>query len=440
MRKAFHIILASFLALALAGCGSTGGGAPTSGVSTLTPAVMFGSGVEVTEAVDDTSDSEGISAAAGSGGEFGSGGLSVDLGSLAVVDGQGNVLFRYADGTHGDLSRLSNGFIVGLASNTVLDNALQDYREHIFESGVGYDLYKMTESSYLLHGGFFPLAGTYTEANPLTWSDFWGEVKAPDEWHDRNPYHDPDTSHWGILGQLNRIEGGTVQVENERGYFAGTITTIGSMLGLFENSSDLTLEHSTFGFWAVESKAQGTISSDKNDFSGGDQVDSVFTYYHPLFGGNATMAAAPPIDSQFTGVATGFAREEGDNRAEAFINGTAALSTNNSGRINSFVLDFDNFYKFDFNAGGSGLVMDAANGNFLFDSRNSDTAVTVTPNNDTTGILVDTTHSAMLHIVNGQFYGATNDAREAVGRFMMENVNSRGNPVSIMGAFGVHRP
>ena len=224
-------------------------------------------------------------------------------------------------------------------------------------------------------------------------------------------------------------------------YFSGT--SIGGRQYLLLNSGLVQLEHSTFGGWAGEIIANGTLSW-QNESRTGQYYE---VEYVPLAGGEALKT--PANNAAFTGKAVAMATQFNGNTLQSptqtwptnpdsshLLMGDASLKVSNTGTTADLTLAFPNFYdiKFsDFNVDGTGSFSADATKLTVTDKGNTSPFRYPASINEGQGGFVEAE-------LSGGFYGAAGDtsASEAAGVFGIYAKNTKfDDEFKIVGSFGV---
>jgi hypothetical protein len=216
--------------------------------------------------------------------------------------------------------------------------------------------------------------------------------------------------------------------------FTGTIAYSKQILTL--NAGLVDLEHSSFGSWALELTADGTLKTPEGTETLAGYKE---TYYLPLSGGDSNALKEPAADGiPFVGKAMAMATDDGHAvPLQRFFTGDAELTVDGSG--GSLELSFPNFYKIGFDLAVTGSGFEAAN----------NSSVTVTDNGNTSGITLNqdtiekAKNSAYADLrddtyLTGSFYGGPSEANasEATGRFNVYSEESD-RDIYVSGSFGV---
>jgi hypothetical protein len=210
-------------------------------------------------------------------------------------------------------------------------------------------------------------------------------------------------------------------------YFTGTIAYGKQILTL--NAGLVDLEYSSFGAWAVEFMASGTMET------GGKKYDNDAyrqILYTPFSGGDSDKLRSPAANAAFTGKAMAIAQDDMSDPLdvkEAFFTGNAALTVNGAGTGGNLALNFPNFYDIGFTLTVSGSGFQAPAGS----------TPTVTSNGtNTSGVVLGNVRHASSSpeyddtYLIGNFYGSGTDASEATGRFNVDTDKGY-----VRGSFGV---
>jgi hypothetical protein len=208
--------------------------------------------------------------------------------------------------------------------------------------------------------------------------------------------------------------------------FTGTIA-YGNQTVAFYNK----LDHSTFGFWAVDIEQRGSmyeenVSGGKPDTHAATSKASDYVAYLPFYGGIEANEVAPQAAAAFTGPATAMKVEHQKDRGPTneYLNGTVALNVTSAGS-GDIALAFNNLGTFNVNglaiSGAGNINQSSPNFTFTPSAGNPDWS-----NKDYAG-----------SYVKAQFYGSGGTAEEMAGKFRFSGTKATDQQgIEVLGAFG----